>query len=305
MKQRKGDVTLRLPEPLRGLGKNAVRACAFATQAVRPLPDFLIIGTKRGGTTSMYRYLLLHPQILPLFPSAARWPMAENMKGVHYFDTGYHHSAGWYRSHFPSISARAIAERRAGSPILSGEASPYYLFNPNAPERAHQIVPAAKIIVMLRHPVDRTFSHYGEQRRNGVERLSFEEALSAEAMRLSGEEDRIRRDASYISFAHEHQSYVAQSEYLRPLRAWAERFPAPNMLILRSEDFYAAPQSCYDEVLQFLGLNSVPLRDPKRWNCSPKSDEQREVWARLASHFAPHISALEEFLGRDLGWGEP
>ncbi|MDQ3640002.1 MAG: sulfotransferase domain-containing protein [Actinomycetota bacterium] len=292
----------RLPGAMRALGRHTFRAFGLATQRFRPLPDFLIIGTKRGGTTSMYRYLREHPQVLPLFPSANHLPMAEDMKGVHYFDSGGRHGVAWYRSHFPSVLSRSVIERRHGASPVAGEASPYYLFHPKAAERAHRAVPDAKILVMLRNPVERTYSHYAEQRRNGVEKLSLEEALEAESQRLEGEEERLVRDPYYRSFAHEHQSYVAQSEYLRPLRRWTARFPAPQVLLLRSEDFFDAPSDVFGEVLSFLGLSSIPLANVRPLNASGKSPLSAATRRRLESHFESHILALEEYLGRDLQW---
>lgn len=274
----------------------------MATSPVRPLPEFVIIGAKRAGTTSLYRYLLSHPQIAPLFPSAAMLPMAENMKGVHYFDTGYAHGMAWYRSHFGSYFARGATALRHGQPVIAGEASPYYLFHPLAAERAAGTIPDAKLIVMLRDPVTRTHSHYSEQRRNGVETLGFEEALDAEAERLRGEEARLCRDARSYSFAHEHQSYATQSVYLPPLRRWRERFPPEQMLVVRSEDFYACPQAIYDQVVQFLGLPVRRLDDAKPWNVSGAATMRDETRLRLESQFAGSVAALEEYLNRDLRW---
>ncbi len=72
------------------------RAYGCMTSAQRPLPDFLIIGTKRGGTTSLWSALLRHPQAVPLFPAA------ENVKSPHFFDIHWERGEGWYRSYFPN-----------------------------------------------------------------------------------------------------------------------------------------------------------------------------------------------------------
>lgn len=287
---------------VRALGKQALRTFGVATFPVRRRPEFVIIGAKRAGTTSLYRYLLSHPQILPLFPSAARLPMAENMKGVHYFDTGYEHGMAWYRSHFPSHFGRGVAALRHSRPVIAGEASPYYLFHPLAASRATDKIPQAKLIVMLRDPVARTYSHYCEQRRNGVETLSFEDALEAETERLMGEEERLCRDAHSYSFAHEHQSYAAQSVYLPSLRRWKDRFPSDQVLVVRSEDFYEFPQTIYDQVVEFLGLPARRLDDPKPWNVSGGTEMAAKTRLRLESQFAASVSALEEYLNRDLRW---
>ncbi len=128
-----------------------VRAGAVLTAPWRGSPDFLLIGTKRGGTTSLYRQLETHDAYLPLFPSAARLPMRENMKGVHFFDTHHHYGRTWYRSHFPSQLARRRRMASVGA-AFTGDASPYYLFHPLAAERAAALVPRTKVLVLLPRP---------------------------------------------------------------------------------------------------------------------------------------------------------
>src|SRR5919201_6138602 len=172
-----------IPTSARTVAKRALRGFAVATSPLRRLPGFLILGTRRGGTTSLFNYLLEHPSVAPLFPSA------QNIKGVHYFDKQHAKGRAWYRSHFPTVIFSAFWRVR-GYRMIAGEASPYYLFHPWAPQRAHELVPHAKLIVLLRNPVDRAYSHYRERVRNGVEDLTFEEAIEREPARLAGELDR-------------------------------------------------------------------------------------------------------------------
>lgn len=285
---------------LRELGRNAVRALGVATSPIRPLPDFLIIGAKRGGTTSLYRYLLQHPQVLPMFPSARRLPLAENQKGVHYFDTRYGRGIAWYRSHFASAVARHWAARQVGMPTVTGEASPYYLCHPLAARRAAEVVGSARLILLLRDPVERTFSHYREQLRNGVETLSFEEALRAEPGRLAAA--RKAGAAWGDSFAYEHQGYVTQSEYAVAVSRWLEVFPRSQLIVLRSEDLYVDPQGALDEVFQFLDLPPYELRDVRPWNVAPASRMIPSTRSKLRAHFAPQEPELAALLGRGFGW---
>jgi hypothetical protein len=281
-----------LPQSARDLAKHGLRGLGILTSPLRGLPDFLIIGTKRGGTTSLYNYLLAHPLVAPLFPAA------QNIKGVHFFDTNFARGRAWYRSHFP-IMKMAWPRR-----VIVGEASPYYLFHPHAPRRAHELVPDARIIVLLRDPIERAYSHYKERVRNGTEPLTFEDALTAEPERLAGEVDRMRRDPGYVSFAHEHQSYASQGIYLPQLQAWTSRFPRGRFCVTRSEDMFADPQAVYRRVLGFLGL---PLWEPprfERFNFHPSQDMPVTVRDELLGFFAPHNRRLAEFLRIDLGWDD-
>ncbi|MDQ3147496.1 MAG: sulfotransferase [Actinomycetota bacterium] len=289
---------------VRRLGKAGLRRFGIITAASRSLPDFLIVGTKRGGTTSLHRYLLAHPRVLPLFPSAERLPMRANLKGVHYFDSGFHQGTAWYRSHFPSTACRQLMARRCGGPVLAGEATPYYLYHPDAPLRAGLVAPKARVIVLLRNPVDRAFSHWKEQRRRGYEPLaSFEDALDAEAGRLDGEEERLRRDPSYRSFSHEHQSYAQQGRYLGSLDRWMRTYPAGQVHVVRSEDLFTDPQRTYDDVLSFLDLPPFRMPDPSPFNVTLDACLPDRVRRRLEASFGPDNRALEDRLGRSFGWG--
>ena len=221
-------------------GRRAFRLAGSATARFRPLPDFLVIGTKRGGTTSLYYDMLKLPQVINLFPSARYLPKANETKGVHFFDSNYSRGERWYRSFMPSTFARRAAERRIGKKVVVGEASPYYLFHPLAAERAAAMVPKAKLIVVLRDPVQRTYPHWKERRRNDAEPLGFAEALDAEPARLAGEAQRLKDDPSYYSYAHEQQSYVTQSRYVHALRRWADLFGMDRILVIASEEYYSA-----------------------------------------------------------------
>jgi hypothetical protein len=295
-----------VPPPVRRAGKAAVRAYALATAWMRPLPDYLVVGAKRSGTTSMSRYLLEHPHVLPLFPSASRFPMADDMKGVRYFDNGFTHPPRWYRSWFPTTNARRRREGEVGAPVVAGEATPYYLFHPLAATRARSVVPDAKVLVLLRDPVERAYSHWKEQRRNGLERLGFDAAVDAEADRLAGEEERIVAEAGYRSFAHEHQSYVAQGEYSRGLRRWFDAFGRERVLVLVSEELYADPQAAFASVCRFFGLPPHELRAPDAWNVA-RAEQAMSASTRdaLACRYAADRPVLEELLGRPLPWPRP
>jgi hypothetical protein len=273
-----------------------------ATSPVRPWPEFLIIGTKRGGTTSLYRYLELHPAVLPLVPSSRYLPLQDNIKGVKFFDTGYQHGPRWYRSHFPSTVARRLAGRPLGVAPITGEATPYYLFHPRAAERAAAVVGHAKVIVLLRDPVERAHSHWAERCRNGTEPLGFEAALEAEAGRLAGECERMDRDPTYASFAHQHQSYVAQSRYAESLARWKEHFPQDQLLVLCSEELYADPERELERVHAFLGLPHQRPPDLSARNAIVRESMPDPVRRHLESGFAADVQELEQVAGRTFPW---
>src|SRR5690242_9212671 len=105
------------------------------TSPIRLMPNFIIIGVQKGGTTSLYNYLIEHTNIVPA-----------SMKEVHFFDRNYQKGPSWYRAHFPSFMHKYYAETLCRRHFLTGEASPYYLFHPHAPRRIAQLLPQVKLI---------------------------------------------------------------------------------------------------------------------------------------------------------------
>lgn len=276
--------------------QHGFRLFGAATAPLRADPDYLLIGTKRGGTTSLARWLLDHPDVRGLYPAA------ERRKGAYFFDINYHRGHGWYRSHFPVRAIHEFRGRRRRRHQLIGDATPYYLHHPHAADRAGRHVPNAKIIVLVRHPVDRAVGHWAERTRNGVETLDFGEALRAEAARLTGEEQRMIDDPTYVSFAHQHFSYVDQGRYARGLKRWRHAFPPEQILVLRSEDLYADPATVYRQVLDFLELEAHEPAEFEAWNSKPKetiSDEDRRF---IEAALGPDVAELEAMLGRTMDW---
>jgi hypothetical protein len=246
----------------------------IATACERQAPDFIIIGTQRGGTTSIYRYLCEHPDVGAAF-----------RKEVHFFDHYYDRGLDWYFAHFP----------RQGEYPLVGEASPFYLVHPAAPERARRAVPATRLIALLRDPVSRAWSHYHHKRKRGLETLSFEEALDRE-------EDRLGADPDPIGMAWRHHSYKARGEYASQLERWFTAFPRERVLVLKSEDFFADPARELAGVHRFLGLSPMIPQQFKPYHLADYPPLDPATARRLREYFAPHNIRLATLLGRDFGW---
>ncbi len=276
----------------------------MATAGQRPLPEFLLIGTKRGGTTSLYFHLLRHSQVVPLFPRPDHLPKASFTKGVHYFDANHHRGERWYRSHFPSERVRrAAGARSAGTPsVVAGEASPYYLFHPLAADRAAALLPDVRLLTLLRDPVERTFSHWKERRRAGMEPLSFADALAAEDDRIGADEQRLRNGEIRASYAHEQQSYARQSEYVTSLERWLGHYPTERLLVVTTEDYVRDSQQVVDDCTVFLGLRRELLPGAEQRNSTADAELPAAVRRRLEQRFAPYNHRLEQLVRRSLPW---
>ncbi len=263
----------------------------WLTSPLRVLPDFLIIGAKKCGTTALYAYLTQHPSIAPAFK-----------KEIYFFNAFYGKGSNWYRGFFPTKRERRRA-MSAGRPLLTGEATPDYLFNPHAPERTFATIPAARLIAILRNPVDRAYSFYNHNLRAGVERLSFEEAVDREEERLAGEREKVLADPSYFSFDYEHHSYLTRGVYADQVEDWTKRFPRSQLLVLATEDLYERPEPTLREALAFLDLPYHAPREFKTLNAgAPYPDMDPATRRKLEAYFEPHNRRLYEFLDKDLGW---
>ncbi|TVU52178.1 MAG: methyltransferase domain-containing protein [Arthrospira sp. PLM2.Bin9] len=252
------------------------------TKAIAPPPHFIIIGTQKGGTNSLYQYLCQHPQILP----AAS-------KEIHYFTLNYHQPAQWYQSQFPRLSHPQQ---------LTGEGSPYYLYHPAVPQRLHQYYPQVKLIVLLRNPVDRAISHYYWEVKLGCETLCLEKAIAAEAQRLEGEQQKLSANGTYYSFNHQHYSYLDRGIYVQQLQRWMAIFPRSQFLIIRSEDLYSNPETVVNQVFNFLDLPPYHQGHYNRYNAGNYSPVSPQLRQQLQAYFQPYNLKLREFLGQDLGW---
>lgn len=287
----------RFPRWAKDVANRTSRSFGLATSSWRPPPDFLIIGAKRGGTTSLFNYLLMHPGVLGLFPQV------RTKKSTDFFFTSGATSDRWYRSHFHTTAYRSFLRRRLGYTPLGGEASPHYVWDPRIAERARRHAPSARAILLLRDPVQRAWSHYQERRANGVETLSFEQALDVEEERTAGELERMLSDPGYYSPAYDWYSYHQRGIYLPQLRNWLASFPAEQLLVLRSEDMYEDVQGVYDQVCAYLQLPGFDLPTTVTFNASGAGAEMSSAARRrLCASLAPHVAELETFLGRDLRW---
>lgn len=285
------------PRPAVSAVRAGARAYGEMTARFRPLPDFLVIGAKKGGTTSLANWLAAHPDVLPMFP---RW---QRRKSPHYFDINYHRGLRWYRSHFPSSGRRAYHERRYGATSRVGESSPYYLFHPWAAERIQETIPNAKLVAVLRDPVSRAYSHYWDRVATGFEPLgSFEEAIDAEEGRMAGVSLDSLRDPGAYSHHHDNHTYLARGLYAEQLERYFALFSRDQMLVLSANALFERPAREFERIERFLGLRSVPARlDPVNVR-SGKPRLDPATAERLRAFYAAHNEALYELLGEDLNW---
>ncbi len=246
-----------------------------ATASDRLLPSFVIIGTQKGGTSSLYHYLSSHPDCAPAFT-----------KEVHFFNRWHRNGIDWYRAFFPLAAEATIA----------GEASPNYLVHPASARRLAEALPTAKVIAMLRNPVDRAFSQYWMQRRCGHEARRFDDAIDDQAILRLDDDGNLRADWSRTA-------YRSRGLYAEQIDPWLDAIAPDNVLILRSEDFFADPAAILAQVQRFIGMRpwQPGQFDVKQdgGDYDPIDPERR---ARLTEWYEPHNRRLYDLIGRDMGW---
>lgn len=257
----------------------------------RILPSFIIIGAQRCGTTSLYDYLSNHPQIIP-----------SPVKELFYFDDYYTRPINWYKSFFPTEKQKEKLERDLIARVITGEASPSYFFHPYAARRIKETLPQVKLILVLRDPIERAYSHYNHIRRLNREPLSFEEALAKEVERITPDIEKLAKDEFYKADQRRDYSYLTRGYYAKQLTEWYKYFPKEQLLVVQSEEFYRETPRVYNEIVEYLGLNSYTLPVFEAKNALKYAKMAPETKEKLKAYFAPKNEELYELLGKRFDW---
>lgn len=233
------------------------------------LPNFFIIGAMKSGTTTLRVWLNEHPD-------------AFCPRELHFFDDRFHEGLDWYRAQF--------AEAADVSAV--GEKCPSYMAQPRALERLKEAIPSPRLIAVLRDPVTRAYSHYWHQRRRGEERLSFEDALQAEAERVRG------RGEGEVPF-----DYVGRGRYLPQLERVAAMFGRERLKVFLFEDQKTDGAAVFRETCEFLGIDaSVAPGDPtlranpyraNPYDASARERIKKAAWRLVPASRRPDVRAAE------------
>lgn len=261
-----------------------------ATRHLRVLPDFIIIGAQKCGTSALYDGLCAHPNV------ASAW-----IKEVHFFDLDYEKGLAYYRRYFRPLWEIAVS-RAMGKRWVTGEASPYYIYHPRVAARIAKDLPHVKLIVLLRNPVDRAFSNYQHEVRNGFETLPFEEALLAEEQRVAPDREAMARDPLFKPYNHPHFSYVNRGLYAQQLDVWFRHFPREQFFIATNEELDRDYNGVFGRVCQFLKIPVVQAKAVRSHVGGYNEQMSAETREQLTQFFRPHNERLYGLIGRDLGW---
>ncbi|HLR03340.1 MAG TPA: sulfotransferase domain-containing protein [Virgibacillus sp.] len=219
------------------------------------LPDFLIIGEMKCGTTALYKYITEHPQIEPA-----------KRKELAFFNIHFNKGIRWYQHQFPENTQ------------LTGEASGYLKF-PDVAKKVADVIPDVKLIVILRNPVDRVYSHYHMHLKKRKIAIPFEKAIQ------------------------QHPGYLHQGKYVLKLKKWMEIFPAEQFLILESEQLDKMPQKMMNRVFRYLGVHAYSVNVHKKYNTHNYAKIHPHTRKKLLDYYEPYNKDLYQLLNKRFDWG--
>ena len=261
----------------------------------RVVPDFVVIGCQRGGTSSLYRYLGLHPNISPSL-----------RKETEYFTARFSEGEAWYRAHFPLALLHRLAAV-LGKRRLSFEATPDYLVDPRAPARCHALVPDARIVVMLREPAERALSQFHHNVRLGHETETFERAIELEESRISADLAEMVDDPTTSATKFRRFSYLTRGEYAEQLQRWFDLYPRDRFLIVESEEFFSDPDRVLGKVLDFVGARPWSPREFRNYSYLDRDTGGHEevpaaLRGALDQRFSESNKNLRQLIDTNLEW---
>ena len=246
-------------------------------------PEFIVIGTPKSGTTSLYQYLVDHPDVCP--------PCT---KEVLFYDRNAGRGMGYYRSFFP-------LRRRDGT--ITGEASPYYFQHPLVAERVAATLPTVKCIVLLRDPVERAWSHYRHNVKAGREPCGFREALQLENERAQEDRKKMLSDDVFFPGGYLQYSYVDGGMYAKHLVRWCKHFPLNTQLhVIESSELFANPLKVLNEVARFLEIRDFEDCSFPAHNVGIPMVSDANDTAFLSSVFRDENERLFAILGTRYDW---
>jgi len=233
-----------------------------------PLPNLILGGVQKSGTTSAHKMLETHPDVfLPRRPQE-----------LHYFDDDANYAQGldWYAQYFWDWNGQKVV----------AQTSPLYLYLPEVPGRVHETLGDVRFLFLLRDPVERAYSHFWHEVRYGWEDRTFEQALDLEAERLSGN-----------LHARRTYSYVDRGRYAGQLARFRAHFPRESIMLVLLEEWSADRAAVCQRLGAFLDVDPTGFT----WSSKPVNRARAPRWPRgqrLVAPFRKRIPKLARFVDR-------
>ena len=256
----------------------------------RVLPNFLVIGVGRGGTTSLYEYLGQHNCITK-----------SAYDEIGYFDDNVHLGINWYRSMFPTTFHKKKIIAKYGN-FLTFEVTPWYIRKPWITERIQDIVKNVKIIAVLRNPIDRTYSHYHLALRDNTISKSFDEIVDQDIDILK-KSSSLDRDKNYFNNVVQN-SFVARSFDAEQLDHWFKMFNKKNRWTVSSESLSKNTQNTLNIIFSFLNLNHQNIPNLEKMNVGKYPPMSNTIHKKLFDYFYEYNEKLFDLIDERYDWND-
>ena len=304
----------------------AIHRQRYETYSCKPfgrpgsLPDFLVIGVHKGGSTALYAYLSTHPQVVPA-----------TCKETHFFSTPslYQKGPSYYRRLFRRVRNDMDGPVPRSEKIVTGEGTPDYVRLPIVPERVKKVlanrIKANKLqfILSMRNPTDRFVSHFVGRRDRKLTSASCREYFEASFKRMDAEcgvnvrtavqDPDFLPDSLRRCFARKNENPLSRSVYVYQIQRWMEFFDPKLFFIVQSETLFTHTLREMNALAEFLGVEPFRADMEERWRASAKKMQGShhstepiakscdEVRVELDSFFEPFNALLFRLLAKDFG----
>jgi hypothetical protein len=258
------------------------RGLSGITSSSRVLPDFIIIGTVRSGSTSLYYNICEHPSVLPAAYDE-----------IGFFDSNYHLGIEWYQSMFPKQKDMDKIKKNTGFAI-TGEDTPFYFWKKEAIDRIFQCLPSVKIIAIFRNPVDRAYSNYNLGVRMNTEKSTFEETIDEEIEFL---ENNLFRDS-----IDRKRSYVTKGMYEKQIKSWFDVFPREQIHILSTEEMEQKPQETLLKIFKFLEIPEYIIKNPQKQKSAKYEKMNGRTREKLLDYYQPFNEKFFKIINQRFDW---
>ena len=236
------------------------------------MPNFLIVGAARCGTTSLYHYLRQHPQVYMSPVKEPKFFAYEGGQPDFAGPTRFRRGRSRQRGVYTTIETYEKLFMDVSNKVAVGEASPVYLYHPDAAERIHRHIPSARLIAILRHPVERGYSHYC------LHVLACKEPASSFEEALQEEERRIRHNW-YPGFHYKQWGF-----YCGQLKRYLNLFDRSQVRVYLYKDLVRNPVELLREVFRFLGVDDTFVPDISTRYSTSALPRSRKLHALLTRH---------------------
>jgi len=257
----------------------------YFSASSRSLPDFIINGTVRSGTTSLFNYLGQHPSIINAYQDE-----------IGFFDSNFHLGFNWYRSFFPTFNELNKIKNTSGY-SLTCEDTPFYFWKPNAIKLIKKHLPNCTFITIFRNPIDRAYSNYHLAVRTGNEKNSFEDVIQNEI--------KILKNSDLFSNSElilKGKSYVGKSLYSFQFKNWLDEFDLSKIHTLSTEELSKDPEKSLNDIFDFLKIPRFKVKNlqkHKHETYAPMNAKTREL---LSTFFQPYNEELFKMIGKRFDW---